>query len=139
MLSRIMFTLLIFFLPLAVSAECVDIDGLVLHGTIEAIEQGVDPYLVAGIWWNESGGDLYAIGDANELGAWQFRWASYQHICAEMGVEPSVADFLDVEKTTEVAVYGLSHGYGEWWTTYGMDIPDWLRQRVGETMLMVQP
>ena len=125
--------LLLFFLPLAVNAECLDIDGLVLHGTIEAIEQGVDPYVVAGIWWNESRGDLHAIGNHNELGAWQMKWPSYLHLCNEMGRKPSILDFLDTKAQTEVAVYGLSK-YGRWWSTYGMGIPDWLREQVRETI-----
>jgi hypothetical protein len=128
--KKLLIPLLLFFLPLAVRAECLDIDGLVLWGTVEAVSQGADPYLVAGVWWNESKGDLHAIGQANELGAWQMKWPTYLHLCEEMGREPSMLDFVDTRAQTEVAVYGLSHGYEGWWTTYGMDIPDWLRDKV---------
>ena len=131
---KVLLALLLFFLPLAVNAERLDIDGLVLWGTIEAIEQGADPYVVAGVWWHESKGDLHAIGSHNELGAWQMKWPTYLHLCEEMGREPSMLDFLDTKAQTEVAVYGLSNGYGKWWSTYGMGIPDWLREQVRETI-----
>ena len=126
---KYLLALLLFLLPRAVSAECVDVDALVLWGTVEAVSQGVDPYLVAGVWWNESKGDLHAIGSHNELGAWQIKWATYQHLCDDLGREPSIADFLDVRTQTEVAVYGLKE-YGRWWTTYGMKAPAWVNDKV---------
>lgn len=136
MKSLVIAVLCILLIPLAVQAECKDIDGLVLWGTVYALEYDVDPYIVAHIWWHESEGDTEAIGLHNEMGAWQFKWNSYCHIAQEMGREPSMLDFLDTRTMTETAVYGIANGYAQWWSTYSdqSDIPDWLRLVVKDTV-----
>lgn len=87
-MRTVILSIVLCLLPLAVRAECLDIDGLVLWGTVEAVSRGADPYLVAGVWWNESKGDLHAIGQANELGAWQMKWPTYLHLCEEVTALP---------------------------------------------------
>jgi len=123
-------TLSLLGVPLAVRAD--GVDELVEYGTRAAIDNEVDPYLVAHVWWFESSGNLNAIGAHGEIGPYQIKWTTWEHFCADLDMEPERADLNDPAITSEVVAWALSTGYGRWWSTYTDEpqLPNWLESRI---------
>ena len=82
-----------------------------------AQQAGMDAQMACCIVEAESGWDTLAVGALGERGLWQIHPTTWAWARREMGADTSFDLAFDAVENTATALWLVSEGYVEWWST----------------------